>query len=594
MELVFVYIGKYKNIEDQQFNLSRSHFIEFKNDELTYKKIDTKIQNSDFFPGCISNITAFVGENGSGKSSLIEFLMNILYSESSRSQRIYRNPMDGFAIYLDNDLFSLISNNGKYYSLKKREFPFLDISKNIEFDGVERNISEYFSIIYHSSNIKNSSTIKNSENDFLDISDANLLYEGIKGYMSNKFYKKKEVEYDDHDRDILPEFIIMNIYRKDISKYLHFLSEFPYISSLKFKKPNIIRIFGYELEMFSEYFFSEQGEPINRLILLWEYFISAFSFYFKNKSVNIKISSEKEFYKLLDEVLFDIDNPSKNKIDFIEFCIKLINSLAKKISSDHDISELGHIVLLNDVIDKFSVQSSENNRLIFDWSFDNKSVASLSKGEDTLLSLFSRVYDLKLNRSLKKNLLVFLDEPDISLHPSSQLALLNDIIDCFNSVFSEINGVNLQLFITSHSPFIVSDLPVDNIIHLYKDANGKTTISPMKEKIERTFAANIYDLYKSSFLLMGEGRTTISDFSRNKINQLLDRLIMLKSNPNLIEENDSDKLKEFIDMIGEPLIRIKMEELYFDIFNSDENTMINYYQEKIDLLRKKQENNDTP
>ena len=77
MELVYLWVDKYKNIEKQGFNFSprfRCEYDEEKN-ELTIN------ENKDYvsiFPKNI-NITAIVGENGSGKSSIL-FSMLVEYS----------------------------------------------------------------------------------------------------------------------------------------------------------------------------------------------------------------------------------------------------------------------------------------------------------------------------------------------------------------------------------------------------------------------------------------------------------------------------------------------------------------------------------
>ncbi|MBN2826068.1 MAG: hypothetical protein JXQ76_12130, partial [Campylobacterales bacterium] len=70
MELVYLWVEKYKNIKEQGFNFSPRFECEFEGKNLT---ITPKEHIENFFDekGNI-NITAIVGENGSGKSSILE------------------------------------------------------------------------------------------------------------------------------------------------------------------------------------------------------------------------------------------------------------------------------------------------------------------------------------------------------------------------------------------------------------------------------------------------------------------------------------------------------------------------------------------
>lgn len=78
MELVYLWVEEYKNIRNQGFNFSPRFECEYRDGNLTIcdkKKKECKDNEylKNFFGNNI-NITAIVGENGSGKSSILEAL----------------------------------------------------------------------------------------------------------------------------------------------------------------------------------------------------------------------------------------------------------------------------------------------------------------------------------------------------------------------------------------------------------------------------------------------------------------------------------------------------------------------------------------
>ena len=78
MELVYLWVGKYKNIKNQGFNFSPRFEFHYDKDSKKLTKVrDESTTYKSIFPDKI-NITASVGENGSGKSSLFEVLSKIL------------------------------------------------------------------------------------------------------------------------------------------------------------------------------------------------------------------------------------------------------------------------------------------------------------------------------------------------------------------------------------------------------------------------------------------------------------------------------------------------------------------------------------
>ncbi len=100
MELVYLWVNKYKNIKNQGFNFSTKFQCRF-NAEYDEKKqvkdvciLEINQTNiTSIFPEKI-NLTAIVGKNGSGKSSLLEILSN-KYNPIE-----YKNL---FFVFLDSD-----------------------------------------------------------------------------------------------------------------------------------------------------------------------------------------------------------------------------------------------------------------------------------------------------------------------------------------------------------------------------------------------------------------------------------------------------------------------------------------------------------
>ena len=89
MELVYLWVEDYKNIKEQGFNFSPRFKCKYdkKSNELTIK--DKSKDYISIFPDNI-NVTAIVGENGSGKTSILEKLNSYL-TDDNRKILIYKD-----------------------------------------------------------------------------------------------------------------------------------------------------------------------------------------------------------------------------------------------------------------------------------------------------------------------------------------------------------------------------------------------------------------------------------------------------------------------------------------------------------------------
>lgn len=190
------------------------------------------------------------------------------------------------------------------------------------------------------------------------------------------------------------------------------------------------------------------------------------------------------------------------------------------------------------------------------------------------------IYSMDVDDSISyKSFNIVLDEIELYFHPEFQRIFLNELMKSINYL----RGVNYNyniIFLT-HSPFILSDIPSANILKL---DNGEIKNSNVDEE---TYAANVHDLLANDFFLengfMGE-------YSKQKIKDLLKYLTYDKKNGNM-HDNEKPELEwspflaeEFIEIIGEPLLKYDLKELYLSKFYNEKK--IDDEIEKLQKLKK--------
>ncbi len=157
-----------------------------------------------------------------------------------------------------------------------------------------------------------------------------------------------------------------------------------------------------------------------------------------------------------------------------------------------------------------------------------------------------------------RNMLVVLDEVELCFHPDFQRIFINSLILTIRRVkFNDY--MNFHILLTSHSPFILSDIPSSNILYL---ENGMESVA--SERFINPFCANINDILSQSFFLDKEG--FIGEHAKAVIVSLLGFLKRDNNIRGLGIEWTKESAKCVIDSIGEPLIRETLIELYNDRF----------------------------
>jgi hypothetical protein len=221
-------------------------------------------------------------------------------------------------------------------------------------------------------------------------------------------------------------------------------------------------------------------------------------------------------------------------------------------------------------------------------------IDSLSSGEkQRIYTVSSLVYHLTNLNSVAatKNMIhyryvnVILDEIELYFHPEMQRGFLNYIIRYLNSIaLDNIDGIHLLLI--THSPFVLSDIPASQVLFLAQ--NGSPVGNPLSLK---TFGGNIHDLLADGFFF--QDRSLMGEYARrvigSAVNYLLNKIEPEKY-PETKDDNEwnAEKLEQLIGMVGEPLIRKNLEQLYIATYTSlsEINSLIDTLQDLRTTIRR--------
>jgi len=261
----------------------------------------------------------------------------------------------------------------------------------------------------------------------------------------------------------------------------------------------------------------------------------------------------------------------------------LVNELFERISNCWKLYRKDLPVIMQFSNDKFSIRESLPSIFKVNYFFEEKysenNFDNFSSGEkQKIFSIHSVIYHLRNLKSVQsihnhsndnkdennegekkkeliyyKNVNIIFDEIELYNHPDFQKKFINDLLKALNSVYQRFDNINL-LFIT-HSPFILSDIPKQNVLFL---ENGK----PVENIKMNTFGANITDLFADSFFFSNDekgNKILMGDFAKEKINDVINFLNDIESNIKTYEE-----CKSLIEIIDEPLLKTKLKEMLYE------------------------------
>ncbi len=201
----------------------------------------------------------------------------------------------------------------------------------------------------------------------------------------------------------------------------------------------------------------------------------------------------------------------------------------------------------------------------------------LSSGETLLLNQFGKLMSrLKKSSDDKyylpsdvnsdfpaENAVIMLDEAEVAFHPEWQRAYFDAFLSFIRKNIAD-QGTHVQIIIATHSPIILSDIPKQNTVFLKRNEKGTVTVDNPE-----TFAANIFSLYQNAFFLDEAG---IGCFAEKKLCELIDEIHQIYGDDKTRYDHGKEDVTKKIYCIGDPYIRHKFEMEYQYEVESAEGT----------------------
>lgn len=154
----------------------------------------------------------------------------------------------------------------------------------------------------------------------------------------------------------------------------------------------------------------------------------------------------------------------------------------------------------------------------------------------------------KYSEAIQPNLILLLDEPENYMHPEMCRTFIRNL----NILLSKRNpNTELQVLISTHSPFMLSDVMASQVIKMDYDENGKCVISESKKPY---YAANIHSIMADGFFLEYTIGEQARIFLEDKF-KLLQRLTCMNRNLSSSEKEELTMIRSLIPNIGDALIR---------------------------------------
>ncbi|TVT37863.1 hypothetical protein FNT36_22145 [Hymenobacter setariae] len=604
--LRYLWIKDYKNIQETGFQFDPA--LEVIYDPVTgileVNRRPERALPTGFFGLNVQLVTGVLGENGAGKSALMEFLRSVAGSFGNGESRMTPPCLFIFDNTIINQASILISN---IESLRDEGYSTYTFNDYISYNqiyissrnaGVINPINQHLYIYY--SNFWESSSL-DSYPAVIDVSTTYTI-EGIHG--RNQFRGIKQdslISYWTHS--FIWEIRMLHYLRSNTLEHMPF--SLPRLLSLRTKDPSEV----YQIRELNDEFFEEnKAEKLKSWFREFESrlgrnnqshgieeFINRFIL---PRLLLLMQSFPQDFARLNDAELSNLSSLEqrpprmrKTKLqkqldtlyEFVTFLREA--AVAEKVLTLQERIGFDEPVVRTVQLDTTALPQERLVRLLSHLSYMSQTFDArwfgLSSGQAAYLRLHARMYQAltevkeRAKRSFDavSTVTILIDEGETGFHPQWQKQYVQLLLSIVSKMFA---AYQVQLIIGSNSAFIASDIPKSNLLLLHRRKAGNRSEVRSYSGKEETFAANIHTLLTDSFFLQ-DG--LMGDFARAKVNALIQYL----QQEGATQDGRRGEMKAIMEMIGEPVIRMKLREMWNSKFGIQEE--IDDLERRLEQLR---------
>ncbi len=554
------------------------------------------------------NVQAIVGKNGSGKSTIIELLFRALNNIAFDYQKIKIadiSKIEGLRVevYYETDTFykvRIIDDEILFfkYDGRSKKINISIINESIDLKDLFYSIvvnyshyaynvsdmdeNEWIDGLFHKNDAYRTPIVLNPYRirGNIDINSENHLVKSR--LIANLLLPIKDNHFREITKNLYASHLVLSVNRKGKrNKTLYTKSKDKTESRITIKELHLdeddllIRLDRY-------YKFDYKNLDKKQYRIAVDYVV------YKLVSIALKYYNHEDSYFSKEEDRF---NESKLD-DFFDEIFKDTSHITLKLRQTINYLKFKHIELKkqtltleelsktnNDILSKRKTIKVENIELIPPPIFNTEIILTpinektkrvpfrmLSSGEKQMIySVSSILYHILNLESVSSNtkkrtayryINVILEEIEMYAHPEMQRNYVKNLIESIERLSLK-RTLSVNLCFITHSPFILSDIPDQNILFLTELG----TPEPLAKSL-KTFGGNIHDLLAHSFFLK-EG--AIGAFALDKINKIIEQLA--EENIKDYTEEDKSELLKNIQLIGEPFLRNKLLDMYYIKFD---------------------------